>query len=88
MGCAGAASRVRRLCIDATNERFFATDLRTEFAAKVPGRTHHHLKKTTYRGEEMLMKAYLGNLLVSTRWTTATSRCPPGNGSKSTCARP
>ena len=54
----------RRLCIDATNERLFAVDLRREFAGKVPVELIIASEKTEYGGEEMLWKAYLGNLLV------------------------
>ncbi len=57
---------VRRLCVLATNERFFATALRKQFAGKVPVELVIESEKTTYLGEEMLYKAYLGNLFVGT----------------------
>lgn len=57
---------VRVVAIDATNERFFATDLRDDLAAIVPVELVITSEKTKYRGEEMLMKSYLGNLLVNT----------------------
>ncbi|RME68570.1 MAG: hypothetical protein D6781_10670 [Verrucomicrobia bacterium] len=58
--------RARRLCVDATNERFFATDLRREFAGTVPVELVIASEKTTYAGEQMTMKQYLGNLLINT----------------------
>lgn len=58
--------RARRLCIDATSERFFATDLRTEFAGLVPVELVIASESTTYGGESMSMKVYLGNLLINT----------------------
>jgi len=57
---------VRRLCILATNERFFATALRKKFTGKVPVELVIESEKTAYLGEEMLYKAYLGNLFVGT----------------------
>lgn len=56
----------RRLCILATNERFFAADVRKEFAGRVPVQLVIESEKTTYLGEDMLTKAYLGNLVVNT----------------------
>jgi hypothetical protein len=56
----------RRLCIAATNERFFAAAMRKKFAGKVPVELVIESEKTSYLGEEMLFKAYLGNLFVST----------------------
>ena len=65
-GLRGAGLSARRLCIDATNERFFAVDLRREFAGKVPVELIINSEKTTYGGEEMLWKAYLANLFINT----------------------
>lgn len=58
--------RVRRLCIDGTSERFFAADLKRSLAGRgaveiiIASETHE------YRGEKMIFKRYLGNLLVNT----------------------
>ena len=57
--------RPRRLCVDATNERFFATDLKKELSGQVITELVIASEKTVYGGEEMLMKTYLGNLLVN-----------------------
>ncbi len=65
-GLASVELRARRLCIDATNERFFAVDLRREFAGKVPVELIINSEKTTYGGEDMLWKNYLVNLCVNT----------------------
>ena len=58
--------RVRRLSIDATNERFFATDLKKEFSASVIVELVIASENTEYGGQKMSMKSYLGNLLVNT----------------------
>jgi hypothetical protein len=58
--------RARRLCIDATSERFFAADLRDEFAGIVPVELVVSSASTKYGGEEMNYKAYLGNLFINT----------------------
>ncbi|MGC3991611.1 MAG: hypothetical protein QM796_18370 [Chthoniobacteraceae bacterium] len=57
--------RPRRLCVAATNERFFATDLRTHFASEVPVELVIESERTSYLGEAMNFKTYLGNLLVN-----------------------
>lgn len=57
--------RARRLCIDASNERYFATQVRSEFAGLVPVELVVASEGTTYRGEEMNWKTYLGNQLVN-----------------------
>ncbi len=58
--------RPRALAIDATSEKFFATRTRRELAPIVPVRLIVSSESTEYMGEPMLMKAYLGNLLVNT----------------------
>ncbi|BET67164.1 hypothetical protein ASA1KI_20820 [Opitutales bacterium ASA1] len=58
--------RARRLCVDATNERYFATDVRSEFAAIVPVELVVSSEGKTHRGEDMIMKTFLGNQLVET----------------------
>lgn len=66
MGLRGRGLSARRLCILATNERFFAVSMRKKFAGKVPVELVIESEKTVYLGEEMLYKAYLGNLFVNT----------------------
>lgn len=57
--------RIRRVCIDATNERYFAADLRRQLAGIVPVSLIVSSESTTYLGEKMSFKNYLGNLLVN-----------------------
>lgn len=59
-----AGMRVRRLCVDATNERFFAANLKTHFSGKLPVVPVVGSEGREYKGQKMTMKAYLGNLLV------------------------
>lgn len=61
-----APRRPRRLCIDATSERFFAAAIKREFAAMVPVDLIVSSEATEYLGEKMTYKQYLGNLLVNT----------------------
>jgi hypothetical protein len=61
----GKDRRPRRLCIDATNERFFATELKKDFAGKVPTELVISSESTEHKGVKMLMKSYLGNILVN-----------------------
>jgi phage FluMu gp28-like protein len=61
-----APRRPRRLCIDATSERFFAASIKREFAAMVPVDLVVSSESTEYLGEKMTFKQYLGNLLVNT----------------------
>lgn len=56
----------RRLVILATNERFFAVSVRKKMIGKVPTELLIESENTTYLGEEMKVKAYLGNLFVNT----------------------
>lgn len=58
--------RPRRLCIDATSERYFASNLKSDLAGKVPVELVISSESTEYLGEKMTMKSYLGNLLVNT----------------------
>jgi hypothetical protein len=64
-GLATIGLRARKLCIDATNERYFAVGIRSAFSGKLPVTLIVSSEKTEYMGEEMLWKAYLGNLLVN-----------------------
>lgn len=61
-----APRRVRKFCIDATNEKYFATDLKKHLGALVPTELIVSSEKMKYLGEEMLFKVYLGNLLINT----------------------
>ena len=56
--------RVRKLCVDATNERFFAANLKSEFAGRLIVEPVVGSEGMEYRGLKMTMKAYLGNQLV------------------------
>ena len=58
--------RLVKLCADATNERFFATDLRSALVGMVPVELVISSEAITYRGEKMPTKTYLGNLYVNT----------------------
>jgi len=58
--------RLSKLCVDASNERFFATDLRSNLAGLVPVELTVSSEAITYRGEKMSTKTYLGNLYVNT----------------------
>lgn len=57
---------VRRICIRATNERFFAVNLKKRLASKAPVTLLIESEKITYLGVAMLVKVYLGNLVVNT----------------------
>lgn len=61
-----AGGKARRLCIDATNERYFATDLKKQLRAKVMVQLVISSETLLYKAQEMTVKAYLGNLLVNT----------------------
>lgn len=58
--------RARRVVVDATNERFFATTLRTEISGLVMVDLMVASESIEIRGEKMSTKAYLGNLVVNT----------------------
>lgn len=59
--------RARRLCVDATNERFFATQVRRDFSALVPVELIIGSETIQVPGAEapLTMKAHLGGLLVA-----------------------
>ncbi len=65
-GLASIGLRARRLCVDATSEKYFAVALRQAMAAKIPVSLIVSSEKTQFGGEEMLWKQYLGNLMVNT----------------------
>jgi phage FluMu gp28-like protein len=58
--------RARRVCLDATSEKFFAVGQQKRLAGIVPVELVVASEKTTYLGEEMIYKVYLGNLLANT----------------------
>ena len=58
--------KVRRLCADATSEKFFVANLRKSLAGRVVVEPVVSSETMEYRGEKMTVKAYLGNLLVNT----------------------
>lgn len=58
--------RIRRLCIDATNEKFFAADQKKRLSGKIVCELIVSSETKVYAGEEMNWKSYLGNLLVNT----------------------
>jgi hypothetical protein len=60
----GPGRRVRRVCIDATNERFFASSLKQELAGHAVCELVVASEKTARGGEEMSFKTWLGSLLV------------------------
>lgn len=58
--------RVRRVCLDATSEKFFAAGQQKRLLGRVPVELVVASEKTEYLGEEMNFKVYTGNLLVNT----------------------
>lgn len=58
--------RSRRVCVDATNERFFASSLRRKLIGKAVVNLVVSSEATTYLGEKMNFKTYLGNLFINT----------------------
>ncbi len=56
---------VRRVCIRATNERFFAVQLRKRLAGKAPVTMLIESETIVYLGVSMKVKVYLGNLVVN-----------------------
>lgn len=62
----GDRVRARRLCIDATNERYFAQDMRKALLGEVPVELIIGSEKVELPGKEpMNQKQYLGSLLVA-----------------------
>lgn len=60
-----APRRARRLCIDATSERFFAAELKRKLGALVPVELIVSSESLEHLGEKMTYKVFLGNLLVN-----------------------
>lgn len=66
LGLYSRGLKIRRLCIDATSERFFAASLQKKLRGKLSVELVNSAEATTYLGERMNYKAYLGNLLANT----------------------
>jgi hypothetical protein len=62
----GHGRKPKRLCVDATSERFFAAEIKKEFSSICPVILLVASESTSYMGQTMSYKAYLGNLLVNT----------------------
>ena len=62
----GRDRRARRLCIDASNEKYYAVSVKKEFGGMVIVELVVSSETTTYGGEKMNFKTYLGNQLVNT----------------------
>lgn len=58
--------RLRRLVIDGTNEKYYASTQRSRLSGRVAVDIIVSSETMTHKGEEMNWKAYLGNLLVNT----------------------
>ena len=61
-----APRRARKLCIDATSERYFAVQLKRRLTSLVPVDLVVSSESIEYLAEKMTYKAYLGSLLVNT----------------------
>jgi hypothetical protein len=61
----GVSLSAKRLCVDGTNERFFAARVRKDLAAVVPVEIVVASESTEYLGETMPMKTYLGSQVVN-----------------------
>ena len=61
-----AKKRPRRLCLDATNEKFFAQRLAKMFSKHCPVQLVVSSENIEVQGETFLYKVYLGNLYVNT----------------------
>lgn len=70
-----AQLRPRKLCIDATNERFFAQRLQKQFTIHCPVQLVVSSEKTEWQGEEFDYKTLLGNLYVND-FTDSVARMP------------
>ena len=58
--------RLRKVCIDASNEKFFASGLKRDLAGTVVVQTVVSGESVQHLGETYSYKTYLGNLLVNT----------------------
>lgn len=60
-----AGHKPRRLCIDASSEKFYAADIRTHFRARVATELVAGGQKLDFRGESLDAKSLLGNMYAS-----------------------
>jgi len=58
--------RIRRICIDATSERFFSADLKAKLSGRAVVEPVVSSESIEYLGQKMSVKSYLGNLFVNT----------------------
>ena len=65
VGERAVGGRARRMCIDATNERYFATTMRRKFASELPVELVVGSEKAAVTGEPMTQKQHLGSVLVA-----------------------
>lgn len=61
-----AGKRPRRLCIDGSNERYFATTVATRLRALIQVEVVVGSETVEHKGEKLSMKDYLGNLAANT----------------------
>ena len=61
----GQGKKPRRLCMDATSEKYYAVRVRRELSGICPVELVNSSENFVYMGEPMKFKAYLGNLLVN-----------------------
>lgn len=57
--------RVRKICIDATSERFFVANLKRAMAGLTTVEAVIQSEATEFRGQKMTLKAFLGNQFVN-----------------------
>lgn len=62
---AAAGHKPRRLCIDASSEKFYAADMRTFLRARLPVELVAGGQKLEFRGESLDAKTLLGNMYSS-----------------------
>lgn len=60
-----APRRARKLCVDATSEKFFAADVKRRLSPLVPVDLVVSSESILYLGEKMSVKAFLGNQLIN-----------------------
>lgn len=57
--------RARAVAVDASNERYFATDLKRELGSRAPVSLFLASERVDYRSEKMTLKQFAGSLLVN-----------------------
>ena len=62
----GGGRRARRLCVDASNERYFAVSIAKEFRGRVIVELVVSGETLEYGGQKLNYKTYLGNLVINT----------------------